>query len=291
MNINYEYYKVFYYVARYKSITIASKLLYNNQPNISRIIKKLEEELACPLFIRQRHGVSLTPEGEKLYKHIALAYEQISLAEIELNKDKDLLAGTLSIAVSEIALHCLLLPVLKEYKANYPNIRIKISNHSTPQAIESLRKGLVDIALVTSPFDTYSDIISFKIKAIQEVAIAANSFNCKDILNYQDLINYPLIGLEENTSSNSFYAKLFNHYNLNYRNDIEAATADQILAMVKAGLGIGFVPLEFLNSDDLKILSLEKPIPKRDICLITRKDIPLNLATNRLKEMLIKSSQ
>ena len=146
MNINYEYYKVFYYVARYKSITIASKLLYNNQPNISRIIKKLEEELACPLFIRQRHGVSLTPEGEKLYKHIALAYEQISLAEIELNKDKDLLAGTLSIAVSEIALHCLLLPVLKEYKANYPNIRIKISNHSTPQAIESLRKGLVDIA-------------------------------------------------------------------------------------------------------------------------------------------------
>ncbi len=291
MNINYEYYKVFYYVARYKSITIASKLLYNNQPNISRIIKKLEEELACPLFIRQRHGVSLTPEGEKLYKHIALAYEQISLAEIELNKDKDLLAGTLSIAVSEIALHCLLLPVLKEYKANYPNIRIKISNHSTPQAIESLRKGLVDISLVTSPFDTYSDIISFKIKTIQEVAIAANSFNCKDILNYQDLINYPLIGLEENTSSNSFYTKLFNQYNLNYHNDIEAATADQILAIVKAGLGIGFVPLEFLNSDDLKILSLEKPIPKRDICLITRKDIPLNLATNRLKEMLIKSSQ
>ena len=89
---------------------------------------------------------------------------------------------------------------------------------------------------------------------------------------------------------------LMSHFNLaeglkstlGYFNPV---AADQILAMVKAGLGIGFVPLEFLNSDDLKILSLEKPIPKRDICLITIKDIPLNLATNRLKEMLIKSSQ
>ena len=67
MNINYEYYKVFYYVAKYKSFTAAARVLFNNQPNITRMMKKLEEEIGCSLFIRQRHGVSLTPEGEKLY--------------------------------------------------------------------------------------------------------------------------------------------------------------------------------------------------------------------------------
>ena len=44
MNISYDYYRVFYYVAKYKSFTGAAGALLNNQPNITRMIKKLEEE-------------------------------------------------------------------------------------------------------------------------------------------------------------------------------------------------------------------------------------------------------
>ena len=56
MSVNFEYYKIFYYVAKYKSITQAASLLYSSQPSISRMIKILEQELGCTLFIR-------TPEG------------------------------------------------------------------------------------------------------------------------------------------------------------------------------------------------------------------------------------
>ena len=66
MNISYDYYKIFYYVAKYKSFTGAADALLNNQPNIPRMMKKLENELGCTLFLRQRHGVSLTAEGERL---------------------------------------------------------------------------------------------------------------------------------------------------------------------------------------------------------------------------------
>ena len=41
MNISYDYYKVFYFVAKYKSFTAAAKALINNQPNITRMMKKL----------------------------------------------------------------------------------------------------------------------------------------------------------------------------------------------------------------------------------------------------------
>ena len=77
MNISYDYYRVFYYVSKYKSFTAAARVLFNNQPNITRMMKKLEEELGCSLFIRQRHGVALTPEGEKLYSHVSVAFEHI----------------------------------------------------------------------------------------------------------------------------------------------------------------------------------------------------------------------
>ena len=42
MNISYDYYRIFYYVAKYKSFTGAAKARLNNQPNITRMMKKLE---------------------------------------------------------------------------------------------------------------------------------------------------------------------------------------------------------------------------------------------------------
>lgn len=44
MYISYDYYRVFYYVAKYGSITQAAKILLNSQPNLTRTIKTLENE-------------------------------------------------------------------------------------------------------------------------------------------------------------------------------------------------------------------------------------------------------
>lgn len=88
MNISYDSYRVFYYAAKYKSFSRAAAALYNNQPNVTRIIKRLESELHCALFFRSSLGVRLTPEGEKLYTHIAVAFESIEAGEDELLSDQ-----------------------------------------------------------------------------------------------------------------------------------------------------------------------------------------------------------
>ena len=119
MNINYEYYRVFYYVVKYQNFTQAAIALMNNQPNITRIIKNLEKELGCTLFIRSNRGVKLTQEGEKLYSHIRIAVEQIELGEELLSMDKTLQSGIISIGTSEVALRCFLLPVLNQFHQLY----------------------------------------------------------------------------------------------------------------------------------------------------------------------------
>ena len=65
--ITYDYYRIFYYVAQYKSFTKAAAALGNNQPNITRCMNNLEAELDCKLFLLTNKGVLLTPEGHKLY--------------------------------------------------------------------------------------------------------------------------------------------------------------------------------------------------------------------------------
>lgn len=54
MYISYDYYRVFYYVAKFGNASLAAKELLNNQPNVTRTIKKLESELGCPLFSRSK---------------------------------------------------------------------------------------------------------------------------------------------------------------------------------------------------------------------------------------------
>ena len=49
--ITFDYYRIFYFVAKYKSFTKAAEVLQNSQPNISRCMGNLEQELECKLIV------------------------------------------------------------------------------------------------------------------------------------------------------------------------------------------------------------------------------------------------
>ncbi len=292
MNISYDYYRVFYYVAKYKSFTGAAKALLNNQPNVTRMMKKLEGELGCTLFARHRHGIKLTPEGEKLYAHVSVAFEHILCGEEEIARDKSLQSGIVTVAASEIALYCVLLPVLKTFRKIYPGIRIRILNQSTPQAVDVLKKGLADFAIVTEPFELSNGLGSKVLRSIREVPVCSAAFSLPagTILTEEQIKKYSLIGLGEQTASFRFYSDVFNRMGLSFMPDVEAATADQILPMIKSDLGIGFVPLDFLKKEEmgkLVILNMRPEIPARNICLIKRKGISLSLAASELEHRIL----
>jgi len=76
---------------------------------------------------------------------------QLQLAEEELSDSVRLEHGSISIGASETALNIYLLEHLKKFHIAYPGVRLKICNHSTPQAIRSVRSGEIDFAVVTTP--------------------------------------------------------------------------------------------------------------------------------------------
>lgn len=292
MNISYDHYRVFYYVAKCRSITQAATLLLSNQPNVTRTIKKLERELDCMLFVRSRQGVQLTPEGKKLFEHIRIAFEHIEAGEEEIALKKTMQRGIVTIGASELALHCLLLPILKEYRQLYPSVRIRVSNHSTHQAMDALKNGLVDIAVVTTPLDMTDTLRSMPIKSIQEVAVCGTAFSAigEKELTLSELAEYPLICLGEQTKTFDFYSGFFKRNGVVFSPSVEAATADQIMPLVMHDLGIGFVPTSFLSNvkeaDPIHVLHLKEPIPPRSVCLVKRTGTSLSIAAKKLEEMI-----
>lgn len=294
MYVSYDYYRIFYYVAKYGNITQAAKILLNNQPNLTRAIKALEGELGCPLFIRSRRGMKLTPEGSRLFDHVCIAFENIEAGEAEIIESRNLARGTVFVAASEVALHCVLLPVLKRYRALYPGVRLKISNHSTPQAVDAIKNGMADIAVVTTPTVPSAMLEEITVRKFREVAVCNASFPelSGRKIGFAELLGYPLISLGTQTKSFEFYSRFFAERGLSYQPETEAATADQILPMVKADLGIGFLPQEFLSgADDIFVIETEESLPEREIRIVKRREQPLSLAAKEMERLILLSQE
>ncbi len=250
MSIPYDYYRIFYTAAQYGSFTRAAEILQSSQPNVTRSIRRLEHELGCRLFLRSRQGVVLTPEGEKLFSHVRIACDHLQAAENELSRDQKLESGSVFIGASETALHGLLLPVLGEYHRAYPYIQLHIANHTVGQAVSAVRSGLVDFAVTVSPNGVQSPLHEETLMHYEEVLIAGSEFsNLKQKeLTLEEISGYPLVSVEQHSSTYEFYKDYFARHHLSYHPQIEVATMGQILPMVKYGLGIGFLP-DFMFED------------------------------------------
>ena len=152
MNASFDYYKVFYYVAKYSNFTKAASVLLSSQPSVTRSIQNLESELGCRLFIRSKHGVTLTPEGKLLYRYVAPACERILRGEEELGLALGLHGGSVSIGATETALHCLLLDRLTQFQKEHPDVKIRISNGPSAQVLSDMKEGRTDLAVIPTPF-------------------------------------------------------------------------------------------------------------------------------------------
>ncbi len=287
MNISYDHYRIFYNVAKYKSFSRAAEATLCNQPNLTRAVKTLERELDCTLFERTNKGVTLTDDGRDLYEHIKIAFEHIQAGEEAISAKHSMEHGAVSIGVTEIALRCYLLPLLSHYHELYPNIRIKLLNITTPQALKMVENRLVDIAIVTTPIEKDKKLHMLELFTLREVPICSKDFKIKDEISIKELSLYPIISLTSGTSTYDFYLEQFSKYGCNFNSDIEAATAHQIIPLVKHGLGIGFVPEQFLeNENDIRAINLKESIPTRNILLLRKRGHTLPLPARKLVELL-----
>ena len=169
--MNYDYYRIFYYVARRRSFTGAAEALGSSQPNVTRCMNNLEFELGCKLFERSNRGVKLTPEGAALYERVRAAQQQLEAAERELEQRKCLERGEISVGASETALHLALLPALKKFRRSHPQIRVRVANYSTPQAVAALRRGEVELALATTPTGAEPPLSETALSCFQEILV------------------------------------------------------------------------------------------------------------------------
>ncbi|PKM93426.1 MAG: LysR family transcriptional regulator [Firmicutes bacterium HGW-Firmicutes-1] len=291
MDINLELYKVFYQVAKQLSFSKASRALYISQSAVSQSIKTLEEKLDTTLFIRSTKKVYLTPQGKLLLEHIEPAINLMINGHLSLLESPSLSKGKLHIGASDTICKYYLIPYLKEFHQNYPNVHLQVTNRTSTACVKLLKQGSVDFIVTNLPNEAIDDDLQIiPTITFNDVFIAGQAFSHLegDKLTLNDLAVLPILMLEKNTATTAYMNKLFNDRGMSLKPSVELGSIDLLVDLAKIGLGISFVPEYCLSENDCEIfkIKLKETLPSRQLAIVTSRKTPLSLASQKFIEMV-----
>lgn len=291
MDINYELYKVFYYVAKTLSFSEAATSLFISQSAVSQSIKVLETRLNQSLFIRSTKKVSLTKEGELLYKHIEPAINLISRGENQLLEAAALGESQLRLGASDTICRYYLVPFLKAFHLKFPEVHIKVTNGTSLQCAKMLEANQVDIIVTNSPNSALINSMHIEpILEFRDVFICNPDFFPLEgrTVSLQKLQNYPILMLTKHSTTSEFLHNLFLQHSLDLVPAIELSSNDLLIDLAKIGLGIAFVPDFCLNETQasLSLINTKETLPARKLVVAYHGSIPLSTAAKYFIEQL-----
>lgn len=284
MDINYELYKVFYYVAVSLSFSEASKKLYISQSAVSQSIKVLEGKLNQTLFLRSTKKVQLTPEGETLLSYVEPAMNLIRRGEAQILEANALDGGQLRIGASDTICRYFLVPYLNRFHKEYPNVHIKVTNQTSIKCVDLLENGSVDLIFTNYPNSRLGN--GFHIQHIREFHdrfIASRKYYGElehSLLSLKELLDYPILMLGRNSTTSEFLHSMFQQHQLDLVPEIELSSNDLLLDLASIGLGIAFVP-DFCverRLHELFPIALKSTLPPRHLAVVHSEQMPVGNA-------------
>lgn len=293
MAVDLELYRVFSAVAESGSFSAGAQKLFITQPAASQAVQKLEQQLGTRLFTRGRRGVTLTQEGELLYRHVSKALSLLNLGELSIERVHNLEEGLLKIGAADTITKELLLPCIGEFRKLHPGVQLQVTNRTSLQLTERLCRGELDIAVVNLPIN--DDRLTVRpIREIHDIFVAGPDFFelCDRFVTPEELSYQPLIMLESASNSRRYVDKFFSDNGVTLRPQIELGAHDLLTGFATIGFGLSCVVKEFcekdLRSGVVKPVTLTSPIPPRYIGACWQSEVPLSRAGEEFLKLLTK---
>lgn len=251
MEQNLSQYHIFYVTARCGNISKASRELFISQPAVSKAIQKLEQTLNTVLFRRGSRGVTLTEDGELLYRHVREAFTSLEAAEQSLERKHALGISHLRIGASTTLCKYVLLPYLQRFIQLHPHVKITITCQSTYRTLALLQEEKIDIGLVGQP-DTLKGCEFQPPQSIQDTFVATAAYLSNLSLREEDSDLFhtaTFMMLDEENITRQFINNYFREHGIELRNILEISTMDLLIEFARIGMGAACVIREFVQTD------------------------------------------
>ncbi len=281
--------RYFHAVCLYQTVSGAAEYLHISQPSVSNAIRDLEKEFNVMLFKRQRRGMTLTPEGMKLYtasRDFLNRHEQLERMLHDMGKGRK----TLRLGIPPMAGSLLLPQVYREFVPQHPDISLKITEQGRYELLEKLGEDLLDMVVLPHTQGFESDLSAVKIADLEVVCCAHRNHPvavCKSI-DAATLENVPLVlfadAFFQTTEILAWFARSEIRPNVLLQTE-QLSTAQNI---IENNLAVGFM---------FKLLAEKNPetvsVPLRDpihisLSLLRKKDIYMSGSMQKFRTYLLE---
>lgn len=254
--------KFFLAVAHEGNITKAAEIIHTSQPNLSRQLQELEEELNTKLFNRGK-TITLTENGELLKRRAKEILALTEKAQNEISSSSENLTGTISIGIGEYKPVQTIFKIIQKFKKQFPNINFDIFTGTSDQIKEQMEKGLLDIGLLLEPVEIQKYDFFRVNKKVRFVAVMKKNQKLarKKFLTKEDLKNLELIF----PSRKTIQSELLSWFGENIENLKISATSNlstNSAILVQNDLGIALTsegistPLDSKNDSKSQLVSI-----------------------------------
>jgi DNA-binding transcriptional LysR family regulator len=266
------------------NFTRAAEKCHVAQPSLTRAIKLLEDEMGGPLFHRERSNTHLSELGNAVRPFMEEVYQRAQQA-------KDLAAGfaALKTAPLKLGIMCTIGPanlvgLLTNLQSSYPEIELQITDAGASMLQDMLLKGDLEAAIFCQP-GQLDDRLHHMPLFREQFLIAVhpkhhlamnNAIRVRD-LDGERYLNR--VNCEYASHAGHIFSQQGTRVRLVYRSERD----DWILAMVRAGLGFGFMPQYCAaNAPDIVMRPLVEPEIWREVNLVTVRGRPHSPAIGAL---------
>src|ERR1700729_1490695 len=141
------------------NVTAAAHKLHTSQPGVSKQIKLLEDELGFQIFVREgRNLTRITPAGQQVIdRALRILQEAQSIRDLSTEL-RDEGRGSLSIGTTHTQARYVLPDVIREFRSNYPQVRLNLHQGTSEQIAEMVAQDRIDCAIATGSEHLFSDL-------------------------------------------------------------------------------------------------------------------------------------
>ncbi|MEW9501723.1 LysR family transcriptional regulator [Jeotgalibacillus marinus] len=261
-------YDIFNKVVQLQNISKAASELHLSQPGISNAIKTLEEDLGLTLLVRNRTGITLTREGEKIYNYSLKMTKLNDALFQEASALKGLETGVINVGSFASVTANWVPTIIKHFNNKYPGITVRIYEDDYLNLEKAIISGELDCCFNTF-VDTngicFTPLIKDKLYCIVSLE---NPLSTQKKINARQLEEFPLIKSKKGWDNE--VSAFFKDNNIQQKVRYEVSEDQSILALVEANLGVNIRPKLVLKGfrHKIKAIELEKN-PYRTIGICT----------------------
>lgn len=256
--------------------THAAELLRISQSGLSASVRALERELAIPLFERTTRTVLLTPAGRSLLPHARRILREVGDAHTALAALRDADAGTLALGVVQTLTAVDVPAAIARLHAHHPRVEVTLREAPTLDLIDDVEAGALDLAFVAldeSPLTAGLETLAEYPESLTLIAGPGHALAQRSEVRLQELAGARFIDFQAGLGLQTFVESLFASAGVAREITFRSSQMEQVLALVRHGLGVAVVPEPIARRSGLHSVVLRPGPPSRRLALVARRSV------------------